>query len=201
MTFDRNQFYQDWEQHIEKVYADFKRHTEIFNYDLDIRVSQEHAKEYAQIAIKHIFLLNGGALVALPALIAAFDLSKTAGVWNSGLSFALGLVFIVFTSLFAYWSAGCAVTQTAAAKFKNYTSYFLQNMEPILSQQTIAEQKETEKKYTKAEKSGRKLAFFWEIMAVVSGILSISAFIYGARTMTIEVWNLKTPTPIVSQKN
>ncbi len=61
--------------------------------------------EFARMALRSMFLLNGGALIALPAFAEMLGGIKPetadAFTWSIG-SFVIGLVLIAFATLFAY---------------------------------------------------------------------------------------------------
>ncbi|MCH9053838.1 MAG: hypothetical protein IIA72_22755 [Proteobacteria bacterium] len=61
--------------------------------------------EFARMALRNMFLLNGGALIALPAFAEMLDGIKPetadAFMWSIG-SFVIGLVLIAAATLFAY---------------------------------------------------------------------------------------------------
>jgi hypothetical protein len=63
------------------------------------------ASEFAQSAIKAGFLLNGGGLIAIPAIVALFKLDAEKGFWPlfaTGGTFVLGLVVTWSASLCGY---------------------------------------------------------------------------------------------------
>ncbi|WP_120495486.1 hypothetical protein [Kiloniella sp. EL199] len=83
----------------------------LFNEDLQLHrdpafhsfeVGLGHAISYAQIAVKWAFILNGGALVALPTVTAkltTLEAAKCSAMW-----FVLGLICIALCCVVTYWN-------------------------------------------------------------------------------------------------
>lgn len=188
MAFNEQDFWARWEKLTQKTHYEFSRHLKLCDYDKHIEISQNHAKEYAQLTIKYLFLINGGAIIALPAIIASFELPQNEDIWFAGLSFCLGLMCIVLTSLFAYWSVISAISWMAAEKYKNYTIFLLKNMAAVLTQEGIEAEKINLENYESEEKRGKFWASLWEKIAIVAGILSLIAFICGTYYLTKVVW-------------
>lgn len=195
-----------WDANIQNLYEDFDRHTTAFNHDSDISSGQEMANEYAQLAIKHLFLINGGALIALPAIIAAFDLPKTEDIWCSGLSYSVGLVFVVMTSLLAYWSVANIIGSLCSDKYYNYAILYLKHMQNNLNKEDIYLKEAEKDRHAIDRDKKRKWSIILEYIAIGSGLLSLLTFIYGTYLITNVVWDhqdrkkMQTEEVIVNQQ-
>ncbi len=172
----------------EKFYNDFKLHNEAFNFDQDIKSAQNFAVQYAQIGLKHMFLINGGALIAMPAIIAAFDIQKDQILWVAGLLFCIGLIFSVLPYLFAYFSLMSAVQGLHFEKHEHYYRLLNNSIDDANDQLKLEYKANIERCVRSAEKK-RFWAGFWETLAVLFSFLSLCFFILGTYQMTIVVWS------------
>jgi hypothetical protein len=76
------------------------------------RSNYEGALKFADAAIKAVFALNGGGLIAFPAFIALFKIDAqlhARSIIAAGAIFVLGLICGALTTLFGYLSAMTAV--------------------------------------------------------------------------------------------
>jgi hypothetical protein len=76
------------------------------------RANYEGALKFADAAIKAVFALNGGGLIAFPAFIALFKIDAqlhARSIIAAGAIFVLGLICGALTTLFGYLSAMTAV--------------------------------------------------------------------------------------------
>jgi hypothetical protein len=103
----------------------------------DNRANYEGAIKFADTAIKSAFALNGGALIALPALIALFKIDpQRVGSWViiAGAVFVVGLIGAAATAFLGYLSAMSAAhsieTQMRATLAK-YTALYQQQASPV----------------------------------------------------------------------
>ena len=94
-------------------------------FENDILMHSEDAKfaigygiSYAQLALKWAFTLNGGALVAIPAIVQAFEGAEGA-IW-SAIALVVGLALAAGCSLMAYLNflAISAVETTKSTKLR-----------------------------------------------------------------------------------
>ena len=148
-----------------------------------IHEEQERSRElgagYAQVGIKSMFILNGGALVALPAFVkmAGTGLAtETAFFASSVASFVIGLVLITVTTLFAYLSLDAEV---AALRRRGNVL----RLDLIKGCNPVAFTKDQEQERHENEEGREKfgdLASQFTKVAVGLAIASLVAFIAGA---------------------
>jgi hypothetical protein len=62
------------------------------------------AADFGKVAVQSAFLLNGGALAAVPALLPRLDAVATPWVIRHGTDFVIGLFFAIVSVVFAYLS-------------------------------------------------------------------------------------------------
>ena len=141
--------------------------------------SRDMAFQFAQTAIRSMFLLNGGALIAFPAFAELVGTEFHQNIWEFLLStggFVLGLVLIVATTLLAYM----AMDADAAA--------IRQRQEIVkidLNRSHAPEWYSNEVKQARvdAEAAENKSAGLFKVLsswALALGIGSIAAFLFGA---------------------
>lgn len=85
-----------------------ERESELRSLIEDTREFNRSASEFAQSAIKTSFLLNGGGIVAIPAIIALFKIETANLSTRLAITFGffvLGLIASWWTSFFAYFSS------------------------------------------------------------------------------------------------
>jgi hypothetical protein len=88
---------------------DFLREYEvgISPIDKDKVTAQEGALELSILGIKSIFILNGGAFIAIPALSHTFQISTAnmkAHLISAACAFSIGLISAMATNIIAYFS-------------------------------------------------------------------------------------------------
>jgi hypothetical protein len=103
----------------------------------DNHANYEGAIKFAETAIKSAFALNGGALVALPALIALFKIDPQRVVlWViiAGAVFVVGLISAAATAFLGYLSAMAAVHSIEAqmrVTAATYAAIYQQQASPV----------------------------------------------------------------------
>tara|TARA_R110000822_G_scaffold200484_1_gene337968 strand:+ start:465 stop:986 length:522 start_codon:yes stop_codon:yes gene_type:complete len=84
-------YYRDISVHVEPMYA-------------RAAVSLGHAVSYAQIGLKWAFLLNGGALVALPPLSQITEKISSSDIRVGAIWFVIGIICAGVCSVVSYWN-------------------------------------------------------------------------------------------------
>jgi hypothetical protein len=139
----------------------------------DNHANYEGAIKFAETAIKSAFALNGGALVALPALIALFKIDPQRVVlWViiAGAVFVVGLTSAAATAFLGYLSA-MAAAHSIEAQMRvteaTYAAIYQQQASPVdalkRDQVTLG-----------------KHSVYLRKAAVATGIASLVAFVIGA---------------------
>jgi hypothetical protein len=138
--------------------------------------SRAHGVSYAQIGLQSAFLVNGGALVALPPLMQWLPSSERVLIPHCAIYFLIGLVFSGFCSLVTYanflvigqtWDASANATATQLA-----VNYQLRDRSAL-----------DETEYVKNSTLGTRLNIwikltFWG--GILSGVGAYVAFLIGA---------------------
>ena len=86
----------DWDRYEREV----ARNTEQFRSEIE--ESGKALFEYGVLLIKHLLLLNGGALVALPAIASVLPEDALANVPNSAFCFVVGLILAFVCGYFTH---------------------------------------------------------------------------------------------------
>ena len=142
----------------------------------------DHAVGYGQMSLRSLFILNGSALIAVPA----FAEMLGGGLWARGvewpfygfLAFAFGLVLCAtatFCAFFAMTRYGHRIGETIERVGAVLESDF--NVQ-LGGQPTTDEALRTTK--TKKEKRFGEIGALWETAAIILATLSFCAFIAGA---------------------
>ncbi len=141
----------------------------------DSRSNYDAATKYAEAAIKSVFALNGGGLLALPALITLFKIDlKPAAPWiiAAGAVFIAGLICAAFTSFLGYLSAMATVHSIE----DQVTLQIVKHAETYQYKATPVDVQKLEQRRDRL--AGRSI--FLRHAAVATGVVSLAAFIVGA---------------------
>jgi hypothetical protein len=86
---------------------------------------QQYAVSYAQIAIRSSYLLNGGALLALPAYagISKSSIGLTSLMWSAG-AFVVGLLLVLLCTIVCHLNFLNGNMAYAAAGWLKYNRFF-----------------------------------------------------------------------------
>ena len=142
----------------------------------------DHAVGYGQMSLRSLFILNGGALIAVPAFAAMLG----DGLWTRGvewpfygfLAFMSGLVLCATATFCAFF---------AMTRYGHRTGETIERVGAVLESDFIVqlggkrpadESPRTTK--TKKEKRFGEIGALWETAAIIIAILSFIAFITGA---------------------
>ena len=137
------------------------------------------AAGYAQAALKAGFILNGGALIAIPAfrsMISPVAHDHWFNISNVLASFVVGIVFCTVSVLFAFLSANNIVYLTAL-QF-DYTRDL--TIAQFRSATTPGAALPDETSYLKSARRFQRCATGWRVAAISSGICSLGLFVVGA---------------------
>ncbi len=142
----------------------------------------DHAVGYGQMSLRSLFILNGGALIAVPAFAAMLG----DGLWARGvewpfygfLAFAFGLVLCATATFCAFF---------AMTRYGHRTGETIERAGAVLESDFIAglgsnPPADETPRTTKTEKEKRfgKIGALWETAAIILATLSFIAFIAGA---------------------
>lgn len=127
-----------------------------------------HAVSYAQIGLKWAFLLNGGALVALPTLSHIFDITSSI---LAVFLFITGLALSGLCSLAAYLNFinVSALYDLHASEHMNASLQRIFNANPLSPTENLS---------VKKRKIHRKITFY-QYVALVCGFSAYVAFVVG----------------------
>ena len=138
------------------------------------------ADGYAKIAIRTMFLLNGGALIAFPAIAQLVGTSfheNVSWVLYSLGSFVIGLVFISVTTVLAYLSMNS--DKDAVQHIEAFVKYGLN-----ASQESDPQKRAAAKVLQKRTEDDRKRDYGRARCFAIAGLLlaasSLAAFVIGA---------------------
>ena len=137
------------------------------------------AFEFARMALRNMFLLNGGALIALPAFAEMLGGVKPetadAFTWSIG-SFVIGLVLIAAATLFAYIAMD-ADAEGIRQEILWRTIEINADYRPLDDPQKSKDERDNAQKLS--EKCGARARRF-QAFVIVLGLGSLGAFINGA---------------------
>lgn len=153
------------------------------HHEARLDTSRKLAGSFASLGLRTLSILNGGAIVAVPALAEVFEISNGAHgiVATSITAFAIGLVFAVIAILLAYISleVDCsAIDHRSSASAKQVTLDFLRAL-------PNADLDEDQRKDEIASETSRADRFYLathmlQLIAISLAIGSLAAFIFGA---------------------
>lgn len=136
--------------------------------------SRDMAFGFAQMALRSAFLLNGGALVVMPAFSEILSHGILQNLWfmlASMASFAIGLVLATTATLFAFHAMDndSRSLQHRAAEAQTYYRRLFEEADP-----TRIEASEPTQQGTHDQAFQR-----WRLRAIATGVLAIILFIVG----------------------
>ncbi|MET0105680.1 MAG: hypothetical protein ABW072_11125 [Sedimenticola sp.] len=159
----------------------------VFRFDEDIRSSTEGAVEFAQQGIRSGLMLNGGALVAVPAIIALFavDVSQVAsGIILSGVLFVIGLLLSWAANLFGFFAMSNSADAYSRQQGEVAKTLTLQYLIHSPGQEISQEDVDKHNKLIADEKS--KSDGYWvsyrrnRMLGIISLLSSFIFFVIGA---------------------
>ncbi len=170
---------EEWGETNALIDSKSKDYIEHHNINGSISKAQDLAKEYSQLAIKYLFLLNGGAVLLMPAFVGVFAKTSESLIFLPGIFFVSGLVLVVLCTLFAYFS--CVAVAQSFFSDRNYNLYTLRKIYYINISKSYKEKLDglIEKEESLSEKC-RKHSVCFEWIAIICGIISLICFILGA---------------------
>jgi hypothetical protein len=160
-TFEREKIDRTHKHEAGKEYA-----RQILEYTLQ---HDRHLKDYGQMALRSVFLLNGGAIIALLTFIGSAS-GKTIG--------ASVIAPALFVVAFSFFSAGlvCAVISITSA-YLNYMGHKHVNADPgWLANNIIAQQEKWPGNHSVS--NSRFINWTWHV-ALFTGIVSLTMFGIG----------------------
>ena len=134
-----------------------------------------HSVSYAQLALKWAFLLNGGALIALPTItkqLAAITDPKSAAT-----NFVIGLVLAAVSCVFAYVNF---MHLAQSSRSEGIKSEWQITMNYYGSDEGNQQQKETIEKLNSGIKTSALVVNSTLWLSLIAGILSYIGFIVGS---------------------
>ena len=124
---DDNDFFKKHKEMLHGFYDELEAFHKITCDDASILQLTESAINYAKQGIQLLFIINGGALIALPAIVQAFNVSQSVWLTISAGLFVGGLLSIVLCILLAYFCACTSACELRSARNKNYYSFLISN--------------------------------------------------------------------------
>jgi len=154
-------------------------YNEFMGFDKTIYHNLTLAKEYAQLAIKYMFLLNGGAILLVPTLTQAYNIPFNNLLFLSVLSFMLGLFFIVLACLFAFFSTQNGGEAAVCNKRCIYEGIEIRLFSEYYNEKLLEEKKTSISSSKEKSKNLSKKMIDQTNTAIFFGILSLCSFCLG----------------------
>jgi hypothetical protein len=135
---------------------------------------------FAQNTLRSLFLLNGGALIALPTFssMLRFSPAQTYYLLLPIGSFVVGLVMCTVASFLAYFALG----QSAARLYARMEVFKVNLNEGRVAEDIKTTLRESKKFHVSAEQKAHRSLNRYEVTAVLFGVASLLSFIFGATT-------------------
>lgn len=172
-------FLEKRKEKLQKFYSEFHDHEKSFRHNDTILMLFEGSKEYAQLGIKSLITLNGGALIFLPAFVEVFDIKNMANYSCSALFYVAGLISIIVCILFAYISMGYSMRAVGEERNKSYSEYMVIHFADFYGN----EYKDTVNKEIEEAKNKYRTLYgksqFYEILSIVLALFSLTFFVLG----------------------
>ncbi|MGE3770451.1 MAG: hypothetical protein AB7G06_05805 [Bdellovibrionales bacterium] len=164
---------------LEKFYREFKDFDAIFRYGDTLAHMLVASKEYAQLYMRQLVVLNGGALVAVPTIIELFGNGATKSTVDTAMWFICGLISIAVCILLAYFSVTRSILAAAALRTDHFTTYLsrhIRDSNPNAdTKELITAAATANQQHTKHQLECENL----EGLAVISALISLVCFIGG----------------------
>jgi MFS family permease len=142
------------------------------------QAAEKAAVDFAQTVIRSGFVVNAGAIIAIPAIIALFNLDAEAirgRLLVTGIFFAAGIC--------AAWLAGIFAFFTLAHKSDHFNELAVQTARYLQGKYFPPQASELMKQASNAEKRARRLLRLWRIaryIAIVLSLTSVALFLCGS---------------------
>ena len=163
----------------EEFYKEFSHHENIFPRNRMILAMTELGGQYAQVCIKHLLWINGGALIAISPIVQALGVTMSVDVTKAAICYSAGLVFVVLAALLAYASCFAATQFLAHDRNADYNKFILRHAESFFTKEGV---EGINKEYGEQKKNARTMqiqSHVYEISAIVFGLASLAGFISG----------------------
>lgn len=141
-----------------------------------------YAVSYGQIALRSGFILNGGAIIAVPA----FAQMLGVGLWGEGVGLPFTAISVFLAGL-VLAAAAAACASFAMTSYAHYTTEKIRRVAVFIqtSYQSPPKGRETSAAQTYGEETTTERAFQdkgrrWEAIAIIFGSISLVAFVVGA---------------------
>lgn len=179
--------------------------TDVEPAEADIRTSMEGVLAFARLTLSSLFLLNGGALVALPAFASLVGLAtRNERLLMGALGlFVLGLIATLVAMLAGYFAQFDESRRLVAVR--EIRAIDVNHINPGRQSPVPEEQMKSEEEYKSyrakqvGEASEHLKGFFrWRCVAIVCVWVALAAFIAGASVGAIY---MTSGTPAVSVKS
>lgn len=177
-------YLEKWKKQMQAFYAEFKEHEAIYQHNKFISDTNLYGKEYAQLIMRNLLLMNGGALIALPAFIEIFDIQDTSLI-TPALYFVGGLVSIILCALSAYFCLTNSTSGIIDYRNKEYIRLMRNHMFELYTKKTIQDLESDERNLTDSSQKHFRKVNSWEIIAIILGLLSLTFFICGSLTFAM----------------
>jgi len=184
---DEKEFWNKYRDQLDKLHSELSSHENIHGYNIFIQAMSLYSKEYAQLIIKNLVLINGGALIALPAFVGLIDSIDKSNVVFSAVAYAFGLVLAVICALFAFLCVSNSMRGLENRKSSKHYNLFPTYMKEFYSEDFLNDMKiDADELDVNATKYFLKMETK-ETIAIVLGILSLISFITGVLLLIINI--------------
>jgi hypothetical protein len=178
-----------YKQLLDDFHKEFKDHDQIFQYNGRIQHWQKAAVDYATLGIKSCAILNGGALIALPAIIQAFHFESNLGIVLAGIAFSIGIICSLVCLLLAYFSVSASLAEAEYDRDEGYIrishTHFSAHYPEIYGE-------DSKKDIAEAAKSAQKSrvhAWRFELAAITLFLASVCFLTLGCGAMLYTAMN------------
>lgn len=168
----------EWSEDLQRTYDEFNKQIQIWGLS-DSRVSaMEGSISLAQMALKSLLMINGGALLAITILI-DLEISKEQILFSS-YCFVSGLISVMFAILFSYFSLSNASLGNSYGIYHRYCQHMA--LFHQLRKETGLEKHHNDniKTYSELEVKSDQKVRKHESAAIILGIISLLCFSVGA---------------------
>lgn len=175
--------------HLAEWELSVKTHTDKFVRWVDI------SAQYAQIALRGGFYLNGGALIALPPLMQWLGPAQVLGVISAGYIFVVGIVLAALSALSAYANFMYLAQSASSLAYTNALEVNNRHYEEPLDLQAHEEYQ----KQKKLEKGHGTRIEVTRILGLAFGVSAYVAFCWGIYEFGALAQASKSSTQVVAE--
>lgn len=171
LNMDKRKF---WEECNEKFHKQLSDNETVYRYNDFALSCYLAAKEYAQLIIKNLILLNAGALSALPLLYEIFSNDLSENIINAAPWFIMSLFCAMCIAVCAYFNLQFCGKNMESHKAEKY-AIALKTMYPTFHESSDIEELE---KFIKHNKTKIDKSHFWANIFEFCGILFVAGSVF-----------------------